>query len=82
MAAMKNMMGKMADEGLQSYIATFDDAYGNGPFWKQFWAEDEAHAGEQCEDAVEVNCIHLIETQAEWEARTGTTLDYGRTENR
>lgn len=83
MGAVKMMREKMADEGLQSYIVTFADADGVKDT-KQFWAEDYGHAGEQADDELDMDFeyhIALVETQDEYEARTGTILDYGRTEN-
>lgn len=83
MAAMKNMMEKMADEGLTSYIVTFEiEGEADQLMWEQYWASNIDHAGAQCEDSVgfDLRYIHLIETQAEYENRTGVVLDYGRKE--
>ena len=86
---MKTMREKMADEGLQSFIVTYrttDEDIGDGMViahtaTMQFWAEDAGHAGEQMDDA-EPGCeIVVVQTQAEYEARTGETLDYGTLED-
>lgn len=80
MASVKTMRAKMADEGLTSYIVTYSDP--DSTYIMQFWADDAAHAGEQFDDQEEWGAeIDLIETQDEFEARTGRTLDYGRQEN-
>lgn len=87
MAAMKTMREKMADEGLTSFIVSYDDrAPGDeikldGAMTMQFWAEDAGHAGEQFDDAEPDARLLLVETQDEYETRTRTILDYGRREN-
>ncbi len=83
MSNIKRMMEKMADEGLKSYIATVTFAGYMGIITEsaQFWAEDAGHAGEQADDAYPYCDIELIETQAEFEARTGKVLNYGRLPN-
>ena len=83
MAAMKTLREKMADDGLTSFIVTYshaDDASLTGTM--QFWAEDAGHAGEQMDDAEPGCSVDLVETQAEYEARTGVELDYGRLSDR
>lgn len=89
MAAVKNMREKMADEGLKSYIVSYDYAdndeaavndftgVADDAMAMQFWAEDAGHAGDQFDDAEPGGRCLLVETQDEYEARTGTTLDYG-----
>ncbi len=80
MAAYKTMMEKMADEGLQSFVVTYLGDDGE-EYSSQYWADDEGHAGEQCDqDGEGTNTVLLVETQAEYEARTNTELDYGRWE--
>lgn len=77
---MKTLREKMADDGLQSFIVTFRDGDDPTPYESQYWAEDAGHAGEQCEDESPDYLAILIETQAEWEARNGRSLDYGNRE--
>ena len=87
MAAMKTLREKMAHDGLTSYIVSYDDrAPGDeikldDALTMQFWAEDAGHAGEQFDDAEPGSRVVLVETQAEYEARTRTILDYGRSAN-
>lgn len=95
MAAMKTLREKMADDGLTSFIVSYDyyaddteagitgqeNPWPEDSLTAQFWAEDAGHAGEQADDSFPGARILLVETQAEYEARTGETLDYGRTEN-
>lgn len=84
MAAVKTMREKMADEGLESFIVSYlpeGHASYMAPLTQQFWADDAAHAGEQMDDAEPFCSVLLVETQAEYEARTGETLDYGRGRN-
>ncbi len=79
MSQMKRMLEKMAEQGLESYIVSISTDQGN--FHMQFWAEDAGHAGEQADDEVPYCDIEPIETQGEYEARTGETLNYGRLPN-
>lgn len=81
MASIKTMQAKMADEGLRSFIVTFRPEGDDETQTMQFWAEDAGHAGEQMDDA-EPGCeVVLVETQDEYETRTGETLDCGRRED-
>jgi hypothetical protein len=70
MGAVKTMREKMADEGLRSYIVTYvyaDDYDSDEHYEMQFWAEDEAHACEQMEDAEPgsgVNNVRLVDTDS------------------
>jgi hypothetical protein len=77
----KLMREKMADEGLTSYIVTYDDCGTDSDMAAQFWAENEGHAGEQFDDSYDECTISLVETQDEYERRTGLVLGYGRSEN-
>ena len=95
MAAIKTLREKMANDGLTSFIVSYDyaendeeasDAGGGIPdpddvFTEQFWAEDAGHAGEQFDDSRPQGRCLLVETQDEYETRTGETLDYGRRAN-
>ena len=83
MAGVKRMMEKMAEQGLKSFIATvtFVGEMGIITESHQYWAEDAGHAGEQADDAFPYCDIELIETQEEFEKRTGVLLDYGRLPN-
>lgn len=80
----KMMREKMAAEGLASYIVSYtvvsddhEDVMG-----VQYWAENEGHAGEQFDDSFgDDYTITLVESQDEYEQRTGLVLGYGRTEN-
>jgi hypothetical protein len=87
MGAVKTMREKMASEGLTSFIVSYDYlAPGEKQdlletFQMQFWAEDAAHAGEQFDDAEPDARVVLVETQDEYERRTGEKLCYGYTEN-
>ena len=69
MAAMKSLVERMADEGLESYMVTYIEHEGTEEMVMQFWAEDEAHAGEQMDDAEPFCAVLRIETQAEYNAR-------------
>lgn len=87
---MVNLRRKMALEGLKSFIVSYDnfeddtsaaEAGGSIPdpedvFIMQFWAEDAGHAGSQFDDAEPTSRVLLVETQNEYENRTGETLDY------
>ena len=83
MGAMKTMREKMADEGLKSFIVTFrypeNKSMGDA---MQFWAEDALHAVEQAKasEGDDITVLY-VETQEQYEANSGTTLDYGRREN-
>lgn len=91
---MKTLPHDSRDDGtLTSYIVTLrpfigqipGDASGGDTDYgpeesQQFWAEDIAHAGEQADDAEPFCAILRVETQSEFEERTGVMLDYGRTE--
>lgn len=83
MSGMKRLAEKMAENNLKSYIATvtFIGEMGFIRESHQYWAEDAGHAGEQADDAFPYCTIELIETQEEFEARTGTKLNYGRLPN-
>lgn len=81
MASMKTLAAKMADEGLTSFIVTLRDGDDATPYEQQYWAEDSDHATEQCEAASPDYQVVMVETQADYEARTGVMLDYGRREN-
>ena len=66
-------------DGMRSYIVeyTVHDDPDEVVYRAQFWADDEAHAGEQAEDSFpDLNCVVLIETQEAFEARTGIKVDY------
>lgn len=81
MAAVKTMREKMADEGLTSFMVSYtgDD---HERYTSQYWADDAGHAGEQCDQDGEGTRTELfVETQDEFETRTGVELDYGRREN-
>lgn len=83
MAAVKTLRESLAEEGLESFMVTYRPAYAepsDEPEVMQFWAEDAAHAGEQMDDAEPFCAVLLVETQAQYEARTGELLDYGRRE--
>lgn len=81
MATVKTMRQKMADEGLSSFMVTYT-ADDHETYTSQYWAEDAGHAGDQCEDEGEGDRTNLfVETQDEYEARTGKVLDYGRGES-
>jgi hypothetical protein len=85
------MREKMADEGLTSFIVSYDyededapideDAAENA-YSEQYWAEDKPHAAEQFKDSNGDGVrIVAIETQDHYETRTGEELDYGNREN-
>jgi hypothetical protein len=74
---MKSLAEKLADEGLASYIVTIN--YDGSNSVEQYWAEDEAHAREQCEDSNPGCDIGRVELQDQFELRTGVVLNYGRT---
>lgn len=95
MAAVKTMREKMANEGLTSFIVTYDyyeddteaaEAGGGIPdpddvYKEQYWATDATHAAEQFTDSDSSARILTIETQEGYELRTGEELDYGNREN-
>lgn len=96
MASVKNLAQKLADEGLTSYIVTYDyfddddDAAANGclgtpdpedVMMVQYWAESKQHAGEQYDADLGYARVLSVETQEDYERRTGETLDYGRRAN-
>lgn len=64
----------LSAEGLTGYIVTYSVPGDPTGQEMHFWAEDVAHAGEQMEDAVPDCSIGLIETETEYEARTGRTM--------
>ena len=83
------MRQRMAEEGLTSYIVSYiglppDEIEGEyedlvaDAEAMQFWAEDEGHAGSQFDDSEPDSTVLLIESQDEYEDRTGKILDYGR----
>lgn len=74
MSNMKRLLEKMSEQGLKSYIVTVHGDQGDGLL--QFWAENYGHAGEQADDVYPYCDIDLIETQEEFEARTGIARDY------
>jgi hypothetical protein len=61
----------LSAEGLSGFIVTFHHPGERLRESMHFWAEDVAHAGEQTESAEPEVEIDLIETVAEYEARTG-----------
>lgn len=81
MSAMKTFREKMAEEGLQSFIVTYRAEESTEVEHMQFWAEDAGHAGDQMDDAEQGCDVLLVETQTEYEARTGSPMPYGRTAN-
>lgn len=91
MAAVKTMREKMANEGLTSFIVSYDYEDEGTPidaeaaenaYMEQYWAEDQPHAAEQFKDANGDGVrIITIETQEAYEARTGEELDYGNRED-
>lgn len=70
-------------DGLTSFIVSYDyndtDAdiadLPDDDLYMQFWAEDAGHAGSQFDDAEPDARVLLIETAAEFEARTGIRVD-------
>lgn len=77
MASVKSLATRMADEGLQSYVVTYIEHEGTEEMVMQFWADDEAHAGEQADDAEPFCAILSIELQEAYEARTGKYINNG-----
>lgn len=71
----------VAPEGLSGFVVTYSFPNSQTDTMDgtvmHFWAEDIGHAGEQMEDADPDATIDLIETAAQYEARTGEFIYEG-----